>query len=123
MVNSNSTYAVRFGRPSSTPVLGRPGVAVQRRFGEVRRPSKAYDGGSIIIDTDDINRNLNINDARIVLAHEVGHFYSDGSDEDDAIENYENPFRAGLGFPARGAYSMGLNGYPVLPEPGGVPFP
>ncbi len=123
LVNSNSTYAVRFGRPSSTPVLGRPGVAVQRRFGEVRRPSKAYDGGSIIIDTDDINRNLNINDARIVLAHEVGHFYSDGSDEDDAIENYENPFRAGLGFPARGAYSMGLNGYPVLPEPGGVPFP
>jgi hypothetical protein len=120
LVNSSRTYGLRFGKPSATAVLGRPGVFVQRRFGEAGTPTKAYDGGPITIDTKDINKNLNINDARVVLAHEVGHFYGDGVSEDDAIKNYENPFRDGLGFPRRGKYA---DPYPKLPPPGGVRFP
>lgn len=76
-----------------------------------------------MIDTDDINRNLEINDARVVLAHEIGHFFADGREEDDAIANYENPFRDALGFPARGRYGPGLAGYPRLPGAGGMHFP
>ncbi len=123
LIESSRTYGIRFGKTSRTPILGQPGRYIQREFGEAGPPTKRYDGGTITIDTDGINRNLHINDARLVLGHEVGHFYLPGEHEAaeaQIIADFENPLREALGFPRRGRYA---DPYPRLPPPGGVRFP
>jgi len=122
MVLSKYTYGLRFGTPSRDLILGQPGAFAQREFGETSK-SRDFDGGVIVVDVSDINHHLSFADARMTLAHEIGHVYIPGTGEgveNEVIQKFENPFRKGLSWPARGEYSARQ---PKLPAPGGTRFP